>query len=180
MSRTARQEFHQAIDVHDKTIVKYLLNLHGHRPDFVNSENGAGYTALHKSCLNANIDFVRRLVELGADVEKVTLNEKWTALHCACLNGDTSVVGFLLDSLSNPYVKDIKGRFPVDLIQERQTKDILEHHMRSGSKQYKIVDYSRARHVTHRRNTWDVELVKLHDQDGQRERARSGGYYTEF
>lgn len=75
----------------------------------LNARNLAGKTALHESAVAGNINFVRFLLDSGADVNAVDETGK-TALTDAIENGKTDAVRLLLASGASPVMQDMYGR----------------------------------------------------------------------
>lgn len=70
-----------------------LLLEHGALPNCVNKD---GWSALHLTCRDGNVDILNLLLRNGADVHKLTNNGR-SALHIACLHGHLKIVGALLN-----------------------------------------------------------------------------------
>ena len=149
MASSSVRDFHEAVKLGNVSIFKYILQRIGHRTDYIDSLNEDGYTALQRSCLNSNIEFVRRLVDIGADIEIKSKKERRTALHCACVSSSKDIVLFLLNSFANPFVVDKDGKLPIDLDIESEIKVLISKHMSVDS----------------RKDSWrDNESTNLHHQ----------------
>ena len=160
MASSAVTEFQEAVKQGDASIFKFYLQRIGHRLDYIDSRDSDGYTALHHSCLNSNIGFVRNLVDIGADLEIKSEKENWTALHCACLSANKAIVLFLLNSFANPFVIDRYGKFPIDLDIDSETKELISKHMSVDSRKDSLRDNESA--VTmHTCNESHCDMTKL-------------------
>ena len=51
----------------------------------------SGWTVLIQAASEGKLDFVRWLIDSGANVN-TTMNSGWTALHAASMNGRTQVI----------------------------------------------------------------------------------------
>ena len=70
-------------------------------------------TPLHlASSRRAAVDFVRLLLDHGADIEEIN-GSGMTSLHLACRNEDIAILRLLLDRNANVNAKDEKGNTPL-------------------------------------------------------------------
>jgi ankyrin repeat protein len=74
-----------------------------------NVRNNGGRTALHVAAANGRVEFIRWLIESGADVVAED-EERWTALHLAAENGHAVVVCLLIVLGADVIAEDKKGR----------------------------------------------------------------------
>lgn len=140
MAKAILNGLFDAIKKGDVPVFKMCVQRIGHRLDYLNARNSEGYTALHLSCLNSHIGFVRWLVDLGVDTEIKSKEECWTALHCACITSSKQIVIFLLNSFANPFVSDKQGYKPIDVAIKSEIKGILRKHMEIDSRKESIVE----------------------------------------
>ncbi|GAU98479.1 hypothetical protein RvY_09618-2 [Ramazzottius varieornatus] len=66
----------------------------------VNVYDADGWTALHRCCISGNLELLKKLVELGADI-KLASRDGWNALHLAAYNGHRDIATFLLGTGSS-------------------------------------------------------------------------------
>ncbi|OZJ05688.1 hypothetical protein BZG36_01438 [Bifiguratus adelaidae] len=89
-----------------------------------------GRTDLHKYSAKGNLEFVRRLLDDGADVN-ITDNAGWTPLHEAVLKGHTNIVSLLLSRGADVNAKGLGGESPLhDACEEGMVeivKALLQH-----------------------------------------------------
>ena len=112
----------------------------GHRVNLLNTEDEDGYTALHLSCLNRDVNFVRWLVDAGVDIETKSRKERWTALHCACRTGVREIILFLLNSYANPFVSDRNGKLPIDLADDAELQEVIDIHMSVDARKHSFTE----------------------------------------
>lgn len=84
-------------------------------------ENGAnvnakakrdGITPLHQAASNRHLDFVKVLIQNGAQVDP-TDNEEKTPLHLACEKNYTEIAKFLIENGANVHAKDDLNQTPI-------------------------------------------------------------------
>jgi len=71
----------------------------------------------HKSAARANINFVRRCLDIGIDVNRRENSSNWTALHSAARNGRLNIVRLLLQRGAYINARDYNNRTPLDQAQ---------------------------------------------------------------
>ena len=110
-----------AINKGDERVVSALLS-RGADPN-LRSPNG-GYTALHTSCGQENIELVRML--LGADAQAQARTDAGaTVLHEALWRGTPELIKLLLDSGVDPAVEDASGRSAADVARQANRGQIV-------------------------------------------------------
>ena len=62
-----------------------------------------GETPIHVACIKNNLDRVKELINLGADVN-TSDHAGWTPLHEACLKGNEKIVDELLKVSGNCFI----------------------------------------------------------------------------
>ncbi|KII67819.1 Tonsoku-like protein [Thelohanellus kitauei] len=72
----------------------------------LNKRNSQGETPLHLACIKGNVDQVKKLIDLGADIHSRDYCG-WLALHEACNHGYVDIVRILVDQGS--YINDQGG-----------------------------------------------------------------------
>lgn len=80
----------------------------------INEITTSGLTALNQCVLDGNLESAKKLVELGADVNKKD-RFGWTALHYAASEGYEEICRFLLRNGANVRAEDKEGKFPVEV-----------------------------------------------------------------
>lgn len=78
------------------------------------SKDNGETTPLHTACLNDNINDVRSLIDLGADVNLIK-NGGTTCLLIACQNNNIEMVRLLLENHAKPNLKTIGGNTCLDI-----------------------------------------------------------------
>jgi ankyrin repeat protein len=74
-----------------------------------------GFTLLVNVILDedADAEMARHLIDLGADVNRVDADEKWTALAFAARDNRPEIATMLLNAGANPTAQDINGYTPL-------------------------------------------------------------------
>lgn len=84
----------------------------------------SGMAAIHEAVLSGNMECVKLLVKLGADIHQRD-EEDWTPLHMACSDGFPEIARYLLSLGADPELLNDCGEKPADLI-ESNNKELLE------------------------------------------------------
>nr|XP_033472558.1 protein phosphatase 1 regulatory subunit 27-like [Epinephelus lanceolatus] len=84
----------------------------------------SGMAALHEAVLSGNLDCVKLLVQLGADIHQRD-EEGWTPLHMACSDSFPHIARYLLSLGADPELENDCGEKPADLI-EPDNEELLE------------------------------------------------------
>lgn len=93
-----QQDFHEAVRKGDQSEwIRLLRNCVGVN---VNVFDGDGQTPLHQSVIEGNLEMVKLLVQLGADV-RLTNRDGWNALHIATYGGHDDIVLYLIQRRIN-------------------------------------------------------------------------------
>ncbi|XP_072287503.1 ankyrin repeat and SOCS box protein 11 [Pyxicephalus adspersus] len=74
-------------------------------------------TPLYLACTHHKADCVRKLLELGADVNRGKLLD--TPLHAAARRSSEEIIKFLIDYGANVMSKNIDGKYPIELAAPR-------------------------------------------------------------
>ena len=80
----------------------------------VNVSHGGGYTALHHATMFNRTDVIKRLVDVGADVNRQNRYED-TPLHLAARHNNTEAVRLLLDNGADINLKNRTNKTPLDV-----------------------------------------------------------------
>lgn len=84
----------------------------------------SGMAAIHEAVLSGNLECVKLLVKLGADIHQRD-EEDWTPLHMACSDGFPEIARYLLSLGADPELENECGEKPADLI-DSSHKELLE------------------------------------------------------
>ena len=91
----------------------------------VNVKDLDGFTPLHISASEGNIELVMYLVKAGGQVEAVS-NSLRTPLHIACRRGYMEIILILIQSKANLNAQDINGNTPIHFLSEGRWAEALE------------------------------------------------------
>lgn len=80
-----------------------------------------GKTALHIASLRGHLNFIKRLLSLGADLNSVSSNG-WTALHYALTSNQKDVCRFFLSQNINAKTEDAQGKNVFDIAEQYSRK----------------------------------------------------------
>ena len=81
----------------------------------VNHQDKLGYAALHDACMSKEVDYVKALLDAGANVN-VTSKDNVTPLMDACYVGDSEIIQLLLDHQANVKTREVKGWSAADYL----------------------------------------------------------------
>ena len=87
----------------------------------VNHQDKCGYAALHDACVSKQTEYVKVLLEAGANVN-VTTKDNVTPLMDACYVGDPEIIQLLLDHKANIKTREVKGWSAADYLAYFLTK----------------------------------------------------------
>ena len=86
------------------------------RPGYpVNHQDKCGYAALHDACYSKESEYVKALLEAGANVN-VTNKDNVTPLMDACIVGSPEIIQMLLKRKANLKTKEVKGWSAADYL----------------------------------------------------------------
>ena len=101
---------HFAATYSSPEIIEYLLSL----GMTVNMTDKSGRTPLMCACLKAGrLDNIKRLLELGADIQQLEFNDGWSALHFAATYSSPEIIEYLLSLGMTVNMTDKSGRTPL-------------------------------------------------------------------
>jgi hypothetical protein len=80
----------------------------------------------HKAAASGNINFVRRCLDIGLNINLREKN-RWTALHSAANNGRLNIVRLLVRQGAHINVRDINNRSPLDLAKIANRRSIVNY-----------------------------------------------------
>ena len=87
---------------------------------------------LHYAVLNENLDAVKMLMELNADVNEVD-NDLRTPMHYLAVIGNTKIVEYILKNTNVSCKKDLYGQTPVCLAKWRGNIKIMNMLLQKNS-----------------------------------------------
>lgn len=90
------------------------------------------HTMLYQAVMNADLERVRTLLELGADTE-IKFDNEWTVLHQATESGLTGIVKELLASGANIEAVNDRGRTPLGLAALKGNLEIVKILLAGGA-----------------------------------------------
>lgn len=100
----------------EKMVAKYVNRYNA------NIINNYGSTPLHYACISQRETVIRRLIEVGADVDARDKSGR-TPLMIACRNCKKEIVDILLDNDANVHLEDDKGNTAVLIACHRQLEN---------------------------------------------------------
>ena len=83
-------------------------------------------SALHNASYMGNLEIVRYLIAMGANINAVSGYNHFTPLHWASLFGKPNVVEFLINARATIEPRDHKNKTPLDYANEEGHKQIVE------------------------------------------------------
>lgn len=113
-------------DIYDacrKGNVELIKQLSKINPDTVNTPNKSGYTPLIIAGYRNQLDAVKTLLDLGANVN--TISEDGTVLTAACYKSNTELVKILLDHHADVNLKNNAGTTPIMFAIMAENEDIV-------------------------------------------------------
>ena len=125
-------DIHDAVKAGDLEIVKSIL---GYNPGLINARDKIGYTPLSIAAIYARWDIFRYLLNVGADVNIITLDNA-TVLHAVCHHDRPDMAALLLErggELSLK-VKDVYGEYtPMLRAVQSGCKNMVEFLLDNGA-----------------------------------------------
>lgn len=95
------------------------------RCEVLNIPNGSSWTPLHLACYRGYYDFVKFLVNLGADFNKLDFENK-NPLFYAVEGSNGKIAKFLILNGINKYQKDSRNRMANKYCKDKNVKEILK------------------------------------------------------
>ncbi|XP_044262237.1 ankyrin repeat and death domain-containing protein 1A-like isoform X2 [Tribolium madens] len=112
------------------TIVDFLIDtLEDTRVDAVDID---GQTALFHAAMGGHIEIIKRLIDLGANLNKKNKENK-TALHVACERGHCDVADLLLTHEADMEAKDTNGNTPLHVASQNQQTETVHILLETGA-----------------------------------------------
>ncbi|MBP5426882.1 MAG: ankyrin repeat domain-containing protein [Clostridiales bacterium] len=126
--------FDKCIDGDVKTLEKLIEKekLAGNE-DCVNEVNEKGKTPLILACLHGNIEVVDKLIELGADINRIERVNGWTPLYAACVCGRVDIVKRLLENGANVNKGINNGFTPLQVVCWHRKVEIVDVLLDAGA-----------------------------------------------
>ena len=101
---------HFAATYSSPEIIEYLLSLEM----TVNMTDNSGQTPLMCACYKGGrLDNIKRLLELGADIQQLEFNDGWSALHFAARDSSPEIIEYLLSVGMTVNMTDKRGQTPL-------------------------------------------------------------------
>lgn len=116
MVRNAIHDMIASLHYDEKMIAKHINRYNA------NIINNYGSTPLHYACISQRETVVRRLIEVGADIDARDKSGR-TPLMIACKNCKLEIVDILLDNGANVHLEDDKGNTAVLVACHRQLEN---------------------------------------------------------
>jgi tetratricopeptide (TPR) repeat protein len=114
-------EIHGLVEKQDLQAVQQFLAAH---PEGVNERGDKGLTPLHVAIGLNNVDIVRLLLTLGADV-KAASDDGTTPLHWAAFMNARDVVALLIEKGADANVRDRKGQTPLQVALNENAREVV-------------------------------------------------------
>lgn len=119
---------HYAAEYNASKIGAYLIS----EEEFdINKMNEENFTPLHLASIEGNLDFVKMLVEKGADINKLDENFYLNALYLAIKHENYGVAVFLVKNNAQIYEKSADGEW--DFCDNRLILKLRTMHKKEGS-----------------------------------------------
>ena len=122
---------HYACDEGNLKIVEILLKTNCE----TNIKNKEKKTPLHLSSKRGYFDISKKLIENGA-LLNVFDSENNTPLHYVCMINHVELLKFFLTKLPKVDIKNIYGKTPIDLTNDKDIKETLEEYMKKNVNSY--------------------------------------------
>lgn len=102
----------------------------------VNQADSKGDTLLGTAVFEGHKEFVDRLIEAGADVDKARTSDGATPMHIAAVVGNIGAIQALADANANANIAQRDGRTPLDLLEPSQANiEVIAAIIRAGGDQ---------------------------------------------
>lgn len=123
----------------------------------INKQDRNGYSCLHYAARNNHYELCKYLIQQGVDVNLKTRSGESTALHRAACVGACRIVQLLIESKSDPFLKDSDGKTALHKCSEE-----LENAFKNNSK--KLSDFINTAKVLIKFNP---DLINQTDKKGK-------------
>lgn len=153
-----RTQLSEAAQTGDLARLRELL--HSNR-DFVNMPDEAGYTPLHYAAYFGHLEAARYLLEIGADVDSVSLDPlRNQPIHAAASSGHVTVVRLLLAHGANPRATQSGQWTPLHGAAERGHVEVVDP-LLAGGADSRAASYSGATPLSLARDKGHQQVVDL-------------------
>ena len=122
---------HYSCDEGNLKIVETLLKSNCE----LNIRNNENKTPLHLSSIRGFFDISKKLIEAGA-LLNIFDSEKNSPLHYASMYNHIEILKFFLTKLPQCDIKNIYGKRPIDLTNNKEIKDTLDEYMKKNANSY--------------------------------------------
>ena len=104
-------------------------------PNIINFEKEV---PLHIASKKGNLDLCKKLIENGALLNMNNF-EKNTPIHFACMNNDIELLKYFLTKFPKVDSKNIFGKMPIDLTNDKEIKKMLENYLNNNENKYQQI-----------------------------------------
>ena len=122
---------HYSCDEGNLKIVETLLKANCE----LNIRNNENKTPLHLSSIRGFFDISKKLIEAGA-LLNIFDSENNSPLHYASMYNHIEILKFFLTKLPQSDIKNIYGKRPIDLTNDKEIKDTLDEYMKKNANSY--------------------------------------------
>ena len=147
------QDIYDACRKGNVELIKQLSKLN---PDIINTPNKSGYTPLIIAGYRNQLEAVKVLLDLGANVNAIS--EDGTVLTAACYKSNTALVKILLEQHADVNVKNNAGTTPLMFAIMAENEEIVKLLMENKA-DTKTIDNSRKSAVDFAKDC-DSEVIK--------------------
>ena len=122
---------HYSCDEGNLKIVETLLKANCE----LNIRNNENKTPLHLSSIRGFFDISKKLIEAGA-LLNIFDSEKNSPLHYASMHNHIEILKYFLTKLPQGDIKNIYGKRPIDLTNNKEIKETLDEYMKKNANSY--------------------------------------------
>ena len=122
---------HYSCDEGNLKIVETLLKANCE----LNIRNNENKAPLHLSSIRGFFDISKKLIDAGA-LLNIFDSENNSPLHYVCMYNHVEILNFYLTKLPQCDIKNIYGKKPIDLTNDKEIKEILEEYMKKNANSY--------------------------------------------
>ena len=101
----------------------------------LNIRNNENKTPLHLSSIRGFFDISKKLIDAGA-LLNIFDSENNSPLHYVSMYNHVEILEFFLTKLPQCDVKNIYGKKPIDLTNDKEIKNILDEYMKKNANSY--------------------------------------------
>ena len=134
----------------------------------INNFNRMGYAPVHIASAAGDVEFLAKLLTIGAIVNCESDNElKNTPLHIAAINGKEAIVEILCGARADTSKRNARGLLPIDLADSNSIRELLlrDRNYSLTTSKSKIVPSVPVQHSTIADPANLINSTSLHDSD---------------